>query len=372
MACRSGTLLALVAALCFLELARPGAGAAEPAEHDVPAMFVFGDSTVDVGNNNFLTNCKLQCKANYLHYGVDYPFQSPTGRFSNGYNLADQLAQKLGFDKSPPAFLSMPNGGIIPQMSKGINFASGGSGLQDATGRAVCTEVFNMSAQVQSFTSAVQKMGNNTADLISRSLIFISAGSNDVFEYTDIPSNTTRNDTEFLQTLVASYTIHLKQLYGAGARKFGIVSPSMVGCCPSQRAIARDNKYDLDAYGCFAAANSLSRKLYPMVYSMLRDLSADMPGMYYSLADSVGMTEPILNSTIIPDTNITVLDKACCGGAGVCNLTATLCPDRGGYLFFDGYHPTDAASGVAARDLFADPGIFVHPINVQQLAALRS
>lgn len=73
-----------------------------------------------------------------------------------------------------------------------------------------CTEVFNMSAQVQSFTSAVQKMGNGTADLISRSLIFINTGSNDLFEYTDFPSNTTRNDTEFLQSLVASYKGHLK------------------------------------------------------------------------------------------------------------------------------------------------------------------
>lgn len=86
MASRRGA-FALVAALCLLELARRGL-AEEPA---VPAMFVFGDSTVDVGNNNFLANCKANCKANYPRYGVDYPFQSPTGRFSNGYNLADQL-----------------------------------------------------------------------------------------------------------------------------------------------------------------------------------------------------------------------------------------------------------------------------------------
>lgn len=86
MASRRGA-FALVAALCLLELERRGL-AEEPA---VPAMFVFGDSTVDVGNNNFLANCKANCKANYPRYGVDYPFQSPTGRFSNGYNLADQL-----------------------------------------------------------------------------------------------------------------------------------------------------------------------------------------------------------------------------------------------------------------------------------------
>ncbi|XP_006653672.1 GDSL esterase/lipase At4g16230-like [Oryza brachyantha] len=369
MARRSGA-FALVAALCLLELARRGL-ADEPA---VPAMFVFGDSTVDVGNNNFLANCKLVCRANYPRYGVDYPFQSPTGRFSNGYNLADQIAQNLGFDKSPPPYLSLPDVTIISQMSKGINFASGGSGLLDSTGGAVCTEVFNMSAQVQSFTSAVQKMGNGTADLISKSLIFINTGSNDLFEYTDIPSNTTRNDTEFLQSLVVFYKSHLKELYGAGARKFSVVSPSLVGCCPSQRAIARA-KNDLDGYGCYRAANGLSRQLYPMLDSMLRGLAADLGGMRYSLADSVRMAELIFNGTVLPGANFTVLDKPCCGGGGgtgVCNRTAALCEDRRAYLFWDNNHPTEAASRVAALELFADPGVFVHPINVRELAELRT
>ncbi|KAE8794373.1 GDSL esterase/lipase [Hordeum vulgare] len=104
--------LALVA-LCVLELALRGAGAAGEApapgpalglapgpapERLVPAMFVFGDSTVDVGNNNLLPDCTPACRANYPQYGVDYPSQEPTGRFSNGFNLADQLgAVKIFF-----------------------------------------------------------------------------------------------------------------------------------------------------------------------------------------------------------------------------------------------------------------------------------
>jgi hypothetical protein len=76
----------LVIALCLL-LQVVVAGA-EPL---VPAMFVFGDSTLDVGNNNYLKNCRPPCKADYPRYGVDYPDHKPTGRFSNGHNLADQL-----------------------------------------------------------------------------------------------------------------------------------------------------------------------------------------------------------------------------------------------------------------------------------------
>jgi len=53
------------------------------------AIYVFGDSTVDVGNNNYLNNSTA--KANFYYYGIDFPNSTPTGRFSNGLNTADQL-----------------------------------------------------------------------------------------------------------------------------------------------------------------------------------------------------------------------------------------------------------------------------------------
>lgn len=58
-------------------------------EASAPVMFVFGDSTVDVGTNNFLA--ESQAKANFLYNGIDYPYSVPTGRFSNGYNCADRI-----------------------------------------------------------------------------------------------------------------------------------------------------------------------------------------------------------------------------------------------------------------------------------------
>lgn len=53
----------------------------------VPAMFVFGDSLVDNGNNNYL-NCFA--KSNYYPYGVDFN-GGPTGRFSNGRTVVDMI-----------------------------------------------------------------------------------------------------------------------------------------------------------------------------------------------------------------------------------------------------------------------------------------
>lgn len=51
------------------------------------AMFVFGDSLVDNGNNNFLNSI---AKSNYYPYGIDSN-RGPTGKFSNGETFVDYL-----------------------------------------------------------------------------------------------------------------------------------------------------------------------------------------------------------------------------------------------------------------------------------------
>lgn len=60
----------------------------------VPGLYVLGDSQLDVGNNNYL---QTTIRANFPHNGVDYPGHLPTGRFSNGKNLADFIGEKVCF-----------------------------------------------------------------------------------------------------------------------------------------------------------------------------------------------------------------------------------------------------------------------------------
>lgn len=54
------------------------------------AFFVFGDSLVDSGNNNYLATT---ARADAPPYGIDYPTRRPTGRFSNGFNIPDIISQ---------------------------------------------------------------------------------------------------------------------------------------------------------------------------------------------------------------------------------------------------------------------------------------
>lgn len=59
--------------------------------HKAPAMYVFGDALVDVGNNDRLTFSFN--KANFPHYGIDFHNKQATGTFGNGKNTADFLGK---------------------------------------------------------------------------------------------------------------------------------------------------------------------------------------------------------------------------------------------------------------------------------------
>ena len=65
------------------------------AQTTIASIYVFGDSLVDVGNNNHLPLSLV--KANFPYNGVDFSGNKATGRFSNGKNAADFLGNNHNF-----------------------------------------------------------------------------------------------------------------------------------------------------------------------------------------------------------------------------------------------------------------------------------
>ncbi|KAL1542514.1 hypothetical protein AAHA92_26598 [Salvia divinorum] len=92
------------------------------------AFFVFGDSLVDNGNNNYLATT---ARADSPPYGIDYPSHRPTGRFSNGLNIPDIISEKMGWEPTLP-YLSPELRG--KNLLIGANFASAGVGVLNDTG----------------------------------------------------------------------------------------------------------------------------------------------------------------------------------------------------------------------------------------------
>lgn len=72
----------------------PNAAARElaSAEPLFPAIFTFGDSLLDAGNNNYLATA--MAKANMLPNGIDFPTHNATGRFCNGKILVDLIGEQ--------------------------------------------------------------------------------------------------------------------------------------------------------------------------------------------------------------------------------------------------------------------------------------
>jgi phospholipase/lecithinase/hemolysin len=107
------------------------------AKASVPCMYVFGDSLVDNGNNN---NMLSLARANYRPYGVDF-HEGPPGRFTNGRTMVDFLSEMLGI--RPP--LLPPYATAAPaDLPRGVNFASGASGIRPETGNNLVSSQYHI------------------------------------------------------------------------------------------------------------------------------------------------------------------------------------------------------------------------------------
>ncbi|KAE8009904.1 hypothetical protein FH972_006310 [Carpinus fangiana] len=92
------------------------------------AFFVFGDSLVDNGNNDYLATT---ARADSYPYGIDSPTHRATGRFSNGLNIPDLISEQLGAESTLPYLSPQLTG---ERLLVGANFASAGIGILNDTG----------------------------------------------------------------------------------------------------------------------------------------------------------------------------------------------------------------------------------------------
>ncbi|MBA0760248.1 hypothetical protein Gotri_023007 [Gossypium trilobum] len=304
-------------------------GVLQSANAEVPAIFILGDSTVDVGTNNYLPDSNIT--ANFPHNGVDFPFQRATGRFSNGLNTADFLAKFFGFKRSPVSFLSL-NGtlAIKKRRFRGVNFASAGSGLLDITGQTSTQKanVVPMGEQVYQFSMVyndlVASKGTSEAqNFLSKSLIFISVGSNDIvgnhYSKNPIPKE------QFIPNLAVVYEKHLREL------------------------------------------NDQAEAFFSTMDTLMRNLGYENKDIKYSLGNTFNITKPVIDNP--QNSSFTDVKNACCGNGTLhCTPLASLCSNRHKYLFWDLFHPTQAASRLAASILFVGDSRFATPVNFSQLA----
>lgn len=145
----------------------------------VTALFAFGDSTIDPGNNNHLVTL---FRSDHPPYGKDFPGQVSSGRFCDGKLVTDFLAASLGLKELLPAYLdpSVTDTDLLT----GVSFASAGSGLDDQTIRL--TQTLSLPTQLNYFDEALGRIrtrvgAEEARRIVENALFLISVGSNDMF-----------------------------------------------------------------------------------------------------------------------------------------------------------------------------------------------
>ncbi|KAF7075518.1 hypothetical protein CFC21_080291 [Triticum aestivum] len=330
----------------------------------VPAVYVFGDSLADVGNNNHLLTV---LKADFSHNGMDYPGGVATGRFSNGKNSADFLAEKLGLATSPPylALSSSSNANYV----NGVSFASGGAGVSNDTNTELCI-TFDKQIEYYSgvYASLARSLGQTQATIhLTKSIFAITIGSNDIIHYAKANAAATPSQQQqYVDALIQSLSGQLQSLYNLGARKVLFLGTGPVGCTPSLREMSSTKV-------CSAVANAMAVQYNKAAEGVLSGMAAQHPDLHYALFDS---SAALLRYIDQPAEYGFVEAKAACCGLGdmnakiACTPLSSYCANRSDHVFWDFYHPTEATARMLTATAFDGSAPFIFPINVKQLSAI--
>ncbi|KAK3149712.1 hypothetical protein QOZ80_3AG0221400 [Eleusine coracana subsp. coracana] len=319
----------------------------------VPGVMIFGDSVVDAGNNNRLPTL---VRADFPPYGRDFPeTHAPTGRFCNGKLATDYTVESLGLSSYPPPYLSEEAQSNNKSLLHGANFASGGAGYLDVT--AALSGAISLSRQLDYFREfqsrvAASAGGQHAAALTSGSIYLVSAGTSDYLQnyYVNPMLGATYTPDQFSDALMQPFTSFVENLYNLGARRIGVTSLPPTGCLPASVTL-----FGGGSGGCVERLNNDSLIFNRKLGAAANAVKQRHPDLKLVVFD---IYQPLLDLVSNPTSaGFFESRRACCGTGTIetsvlCHQSAPgTCANATGYVFWDGFHPTDAANKVLADSL---------------------
>ncbi|XP_008230312.1 PREDICTED: GDSL esterase/lipase 7 [Prunus mume] len=332
-----------------------------------PALYVFGDSLFDSGNNNFLPTV---CKADYLPYGVNF-VKGVTGRFTNGRTVADFIAEFLELPYPPP-YMSIRGSNTA---LKGLNYASGSCGILPETGSQF-GKCLNLKDQIDLFQRTVKSdlpgQFQNPHDLLhylSKSIFLFSIGSNDFINnylYTKAFDTSQRySPQQFAQLLMDALANHLGRMFNLGARKIVMFEIGPLGCIPS---IAKTHNH---SGNCVEDTNELATIFNEKLHVTLANLTITFQGSFFVL----GRANWIGYDAITSPVKYGLMDGSnpCCttwaDGTSECIPLLAPCLEPNNYFFWDAFHLTESVSSVIATGCFNGSTVCT-PLNIKKLVEM--
>ncbi|XP_059291102.1 GDSL esterase/lipase At5g45950 isoform X1 [Lycium ferocissimum] len=335
------------------------------AKNNVTCILVFGDSSVDPGNNNHISTIN---KADYLPYGMDLPNSQPTGRFSNGKLATDFIAEALGY-------VNLTRGFLDPQINKvdmlhGISFASAASGYDDLT--ANLSNAMTLAKQREYLghyeIHLRQMVGAEKAkETMKNALYIISMGTNDFLQnyFVELVRSKQYTVEQYQNFLIHSLFTHVKLarislfnqillfsigtskriIHGQGARRIAVVGVPPLGCEPLLRTI-RDDETKCD--------DDLNKVAFSFNLKIKRELQA-LKRLFGIKASYIDIYSIILEAVQNPHKfGFTETSKGCCG-TGTTEYGETCkglkaCADRTKFVFWDAVHPSEKMYKIMADE----------------------
>ncbi|XP_059663812.1 GDSL esterase/lipase At5g45950 [Cornus florida] len=306
------------------------------AKENLTCVLVFGDSSVDPGNNNHLA---LAPKSNFQPYGRDFLNGSrPNGRFTDGRLATDFIAEALGYTNIIRPYLD-------PYIKKadllhGVSFASAGSGYDEFTAINI-SKALSVSQQLKYFMKyklrLKQLMGEKKVEkFIGNAIFIISMGTNDFLQnyYIDPFRSTQFTIEQYQNYLISCMFRYVKAMHTLGARRLAIVGVPPFGCMPLVKTLKDEIKCD-DDY------NQVALSFNSKIQANLETIKATL-GIKNAYIDIYHIIERAIQNP--KKYGIVDTTKGCCGSGtyeygDTCKGLST-CADPTKYVFWDAVHLT--------------------------------
>ncbi|XP_047336497.1 GDSL esterase/lipase At4g26790-like [Impatiens glandulifera] len=318
----------------------------------ISAVIVFGDSSVDSGNNNVISTL---LKSNFKPYGRDFFGGKPTGRFSNGRIPPDFISEAYGLRPFVPAYLDSTYN--ISDFATGVCFASAGTGYDNATSDVL--SVIPLWKEIEYYKEYQQKLRVHLGDrkanqIISDALYLISIGTNDFLEnYYLLPKRRSEYDEDQYQDfLVGIAHEFVKTLYKLGARKISVGGLPPMGCLPLERttAVLRG-----EGDGCIESYNKVAMSFNSKLGGLVSNLKKELSGVQMVFSNPYFIVMQMVKKPSI--YGFETVSVACCSTglfemSYLCDeLNPFTCSDANKFIFWDSFHPTDKTNRIITDHL---------------------
>ncbi|CAL1404683.1 unnamed protein product [Linum trigynum] len=334
-------------------------GSNSNSKTQVPAVFMFGDSLVDTGNNDYISTI---AKSNFPPYGRDFPGARPTGRFSNGRCTSDFVAEVFGVKKLLPPYLDPDL--ELQELLTGVSFASAGSGYDPRTSRF--TTAIPLTGQVDMLREYISKMNasvgeTRTASIISQGAFISFIGSNDVTLHAMLGSRSGEEDDDSYTDKMLHFAMDFyQQLYKLGARRIGLGNLPPTGCVPAVRDVVGGQERE-----CSEGLNRRMRLFNTKLAGAVGKMNAELPGARIVVFDFYNVVLSIIQNSA--SYGFDEFSRGCCASheieAGFLCVMPGTCTDASKYIFWDSFHPTEKACRILSYQMDAADDQILFPIS---------